>query len=37
MYLDGHGAHWRAALEYVERHQEIWRHALTVETRRRIQ
>lgn len=28
MYVDGHGAHWRAATQYVERHQDFWLQAL---------
>ncbi|WP_235038039.1 phosphotransferase [Microbacterium sp. 18062] len=28
MYVDGHGAHWRAVSEYVERHQDVWARAL---------
>jgi hypothetical protein len=28
MYDDGHGAHWRAAREYVGRHLLIWSSAL---------
>lgn len=31
MYRDGHGDHWRAAVEYVHRHQELWMQALTVD------
>ncbi|UZX01361.1 phosphotransferase [Arthrobacter sp. CDRTa11] len=28
MYLNGHGDHWRAAADYVERHQAAWELAL---------
>lgn len=28
MYLDGHGAHWRAVTEYVARHHDVWASAL---------
>jgi len=31
MYLNGHGAHWRATLEYVESHHGLWRHALAAD------
>lgn len=37
MYLSGHGAHWRAALEYVTRHQGIWQQALTAGRPRHLQ
>lgn len=29
MYVNGHGEHWRAAADYVIRHQDAWKHALT--------
>lgn len=29
MYVDGHGAHWHAAADYVVRNQGSWRRALT--------
>lgn len=28
MYAEGHGAHWRASAEYVERNAAVWRAAL---------
>lgn len=28
MYLNGHGEHWRAAANYVRRHQKVWEQAL---------
>lgn len=28
MYVEGHGDHWRAATNYVRRHQDVWLHAL---------
>lgn len=30
MYRDGHGAHWAAVVDYVDRHRDVWRAALTV-------
>lgn len=30
MYAEGHGAHWRTAMEYVRRHEGRWRAALGV-------
>ncbi|WP_120006099.1 phosphotransferase [Nesterenkonia muleiensis] len=29
MYINGHGDHWRAATDYVERHQDVWARALS--------
>ncbi len=29
MYVNGHGEHWRAAAQYVARHEVIWEQALT--------
>jgi hypothetical protein len=37
MYLNCHGAHWRAALEYVKRHKGLWNHALTADRPGQIQ
>ncbi|UJP11527.1 phosphotransferase [Microbacterium sp. KUDC0406] len=28
MYVEGHGAHWRAVTEYVRAHEAVWRDAL---------
>ncbi|WP_318533043.1 phosphotransferase [Arthrobacter vasquezii] len=28
MYADGHGEHWRAAADYVDRHHGVWKQAL---------
>ncbi|MFC4140364.1 MULTISPECIES: phosphotransferase [unclassified Microbacterium] len=28
MYVEGHGAHWRAVSEYVRAHEAVWRDAL---------
>lgn len=28
MYKDGHGDHWRAAVEYADRHREVWKQSL---------
>ncbi|QKJ18044.1 phosphotransferase [Microbacterium hominis] len=30
MYLDGHGAHWRAATEYVAQYERVWESALRI-------
>lgn len=31
MYVDGHGAHWRAVAAFVEAHEGVWRAALAEE------
>lgn len=30
MYRDGHGDHWRAAVEYVKRNQTVWEEVLRI-------
>lgn len=30
MYIEGHGAHWRAATEYVAQHEGVWDEALRI-------
>lgn len=33
MHVSGHGAHWRAALEYVDSNHELWNRVLTADRR----